>query len=184
MILRTMTLATLIAVTSFTAPATAQQMPSVQRIERMLDEEPELKIRPEKKVTVREFKRRPEFRRAAPSIDIQAINFAYNSAVIPPSQYQKVEIIADALDRLLERRSDAVVLIEGHSDAVGSRAYNYELSDARARSLKRMLARDFGIPPYAMETVGYGEDYLLVPTQHEEWRNRRVTLRRIDDFLR
>jgi outer membrane protein OmpA-like peptidoglycan-associated protein len=104
--------------------------------------------------------------------------------VIPPSQYQKVEIIADALDRLLERRSDAVVLIEGHSDAVGSRAYNYELSDARARSLKRMLARDFGIPPYAMETVGYGEDYLLVPTQNEEWRNRRVTLRRIDDFLR
>lgn len=182
--LRTIFLTAVIAATALVAPAQAQQMPSAQRIERMLDEEPQLKVRPDKRVTVPEFKRRPEFRRAAPAIDIQAINFAYDSAVIPPSQYRKVEIIADALERLLLRRSDAVVLIEGHTDAVGSRAYNHRLSESRAHSLKRMLARDFGIPSYAMETVGYGEDYLLVPTEREEWRNRRVTLRRIDDFLR
>ena len=32
--------------------------------------------------------------------------------------------------------------------------------------------------------LGYGEDYLLVQTLSEEWRNRRVTLRRIDEFVR
>jgi outer membrane protein OmpA-like peptidoglycan-associated protein len=40
------------------------------------------------------------------------------------------------------------------------------------------------VPRHALETVGYGEDFLLVPTQNENWRNRRVTLRRVEDFLR
>jgi outer membrane protein OmpA-like peptidoglycan-associated protein len=43
--------------------------------------------------------------------------------------------------------------------------------------------REFGVPRRALETVGYGEDFLLVPTQAPEWRNRRVTLRRFEDFL-
>ncbi|MBK8456973.1 MAG: OmpA family protein [Phyllobacteriaceae bacterium] len=165
-------------------PATAQQMPSANRIEQQLQAKPRIRLDEDERVTIKELKRRPELRRAAPSIDIQAINFAYDSAAIPGSQYDKVETIAFALERLLNRRPDAVVLIEGHTDAVGSRTYNYGLSDARARSLKRLLARDYGIPPSAMETVGFGEDYLLVPTSEENWRNRRVTLRRVDDFLR
>jgi outer membrane protein OmpA-like peptidoglycan-associated protein len=32
--------------------------------------------------------------------------------------------------------------------------------------------------------VGYGEQYLLVNTPYENWENRRVTLRRVDEFLR
>ena len=71
-------------------------------------------------MTIREFKRRPELRRAAPSIDIQSINFAFGSAEIPYSQYGKVENIATALERLLRRPRDMQVLIEGHTDAVGS----------------------------------------------------------------
>ena len=43
--------------------------------------------------------------------------------------------------------------------------------------------REFGIPRRALDTVGYGEVVLLVPTQNENWRNRRVTLRRFDGFL-
>ncbi|TGV73664.1 OmpA family protein, partial [Mesorhizobium sp. M00.F.Ca.ET.158.01.1.1] len=46
------------------------------------------------------------------------------------------------------------------------------------------LVREFGVPGYALETVGYGEEFLLVPTQSENWQNRRVTLRRFDDFIR
>jgi outer membrane protein OmpA-like peptidoglycan-associated protein len=40
------------------------------------------------------------------------------------------------------------------------------------------------VPAYALETVGYGEEFLLVQTEDENWRNRRVTLRRFDDFIR
>src|SRR5690606_13770942 len=100
------------------------------------------------------------------------------------SEYSKVRQIARALEQLINRRRRAVFLIEGHTDAVGSAASNQVLSERRAESLKRLLVQEFGIPARALETVGYGEDYLLVQTLSEEWRNRRVTLRRIDEFVR
>jgi outer membrane protein OmpA-like peptidoglycan-associated protein len=173
-----------LALLAFPTVAAAQSMPSAAQIERRLEAPAERRIRPDQRVTAREFKRRPDLRRAAPSIDIQAINFAFGSAEIPVSQYRKVEAIATALERLLRRRPGTTVLIEGHTDAVGSAASNQILSERRAESLRRVLMREFGIPGRALETVGYGEEFLLVPTQNENWQNRRVTLRRIDDFLR
>lgn len=154
--------------------------PSASQIERSLDAPV---AAPKRRVPMREFKRRPELRRMAPSINIQSINFAFGSAAISSSQYGKIENIATAMERILRRDRDAAFLIEGHTDAVGSAASNQGLSEARAASLKSTLVREFGIPRRALETVGYGESYLLVPTENENWRNRRVTLRRIDDFV-
>lgn len=158
--------------------------PSAAQIEHQLNAAPRIKLRPEQRVTVREFKRRPDLRRAAPSIDIQSINFAFGSAEIPASQYGKVENIANALSRVLRRDRRAQILIEGHTDAVGSFAANQVLSERRAESLKRVLVHRFNVPSRALETVGYGEEFLLVQTQNENWRNRRVTLRRLDGFIR
>lgn len=177
--------AALIAVLAAPSLAAAQATtPSAAQIERQLEAAPKLKLNPNQRVTVREFKRRPDLRRMAPSIDIQSINFAFGSAEVPYSQYGKVENIARALDRILRRDPNARVLIEGHTDAVGSFASNQALSERRAASLKQTLVREFGVPRYALETVGYGEEFLLVPTQAENWQNRRVTLRRFDDFIR
>ncbi|WP_367718696.1 OmpA family protein [Nitratireductor sp. GISD-1A_MAKvit] len=159
-------------------------MPSASRIQRSLEAAPTTRIRPQDRVTVRELKRRPDLRRRAPSIDIQAINFGFDSAAVPHSQFRKVEEIANALLRLRRRRPRTVVLLEGHTDAVGSFGYNQRLSERRAVSLRRVLVREFGVPARMLETVGYGEEFLLIPTPHEDWRNRRVTLRRVDDFLR
>ena len=89
------------------APAVAPEAaspaatPSAAQIERKL-EAPASKCAEARRVTIREFKRRPELRRIAPSIDIQSINFAFGSAEIPSSQYGKVENIATALERLLQ----------------------------------------------------------------------------------
>lgn len=177
--------AAMVALLAFPTIAPAQNMmPSSSQIERRLEAAPTRKLRRDQRVTVREFKRRPELRRMAPSIDIQAINFEFGSAEVPYSQYGKVEQIANALDRLLRRRPDTRILIEGHTDAVGSYEVNQVLSERRAESMKRVLVREFGIPPYVLETVGYGAEFLLVPTRNENWENRRVTLRRINDFLR
>ena len=37
-----------------------------------------------------------------------------------------------------------------------------------------MLGGAFGLPRRALGTVGYGEDFLLVPTQNVNWRARAV----------
>ncbi len=158
--------------------------PSSGQIMRQLDAAPRRRVRPEDRVTIQEFRRRPELRREAPSIDIQAINFEFGSAEIPRSEFRKVREIANAFDQLSRRRRGARFLIEGHTDAVGSHQSNQALSERRAESLKRVLVREFGIRPRLLETVGYGEEYLLVNTPNEDWRNRRVTIRRIDEFVR
>ncbi len=177
--------AALVAVVAAPTLAFAQaRTPSGMQIERQLDAAPRMRLKQSQRVTVQEFKRRPDLRRAAPSIDIQSINFAFGSAEIPNSQYEKVENIADGLRRILRRQRNARVLIEGHTDAVGSFASNQVLSERRAESLKRLLVREFRVPASALETVGYGEEFLLVQTQAENWQNRRVTLRRFDEFVR
>ncbi|PZN50762.1 MAG: flagellar motor protein MotB [Proteobacteria bacterium] len=166
------------------ALAQSRNAPSSDQIMRQLDRAPRRRVRPEERVTIQELRRRPELRRIAPSIDIQAINFEFGSAEIPRSEYRKVYEIAEALKRLSRRRRGARFLIEGHTDAVGSRESNQILSERRAESLKRVLVREFGVSPRILETAGYGEDFLLVNTPYEDWRNRRVTIRRIDEFLR
>ena len=167
-----------------TLPSMAEEAPSAGQILRKLEAAPRMQVAPNKRVTIRQLKRRPDMRRIAPSIDIQGINFAFGSASIPRSERWKVENIAIAVNTLLDRNPDEVVLIEGHTDAVGSRGSNQSLSEARAFSLKRDLGRYFGVPSYNLETVGYGEDYLLVPTLEENRRNRRVTIRVVTELLR
>ena len=169
-------------------PPAGQRSPDAATIERQLNRAPRRTIRREDRIDrrdfPREFRRRREIRIEAPSIDIQTINFEFGSASIPRSEYWKVEEIAIALRRFLRRNRDEFFVIEGHTDAVGSRYSNQILSERRAASLKRVLLRSFGIPSYALETVGFGEDELLVRTPYADWRNRRVTLRRVTDFLR
>jgi outer membrane protein OmpA-like peptidoglycan-associated protein len=185
MITRRILLTSLIA-TAMALPslrAFAEDSPSAGQILRKLEAAPQVEIAPEDRMSIQQLKRRPQMRRIAPSIDIQGINFEFGSAAIPRSERRKVENIAIAVNTLIDRDPEEVILIEGHTDAVGSRRSNQSLSQARALSLKRDLGRYFGVPGYNLETVGYGEDFLLVPTEEENWRNRRVTIRVVTELI-
>jgi outer membrane protein OmpA-like peptidoglycan-associated protein len=161
----------------------SKQAPTVQAIEKSLKAKPALKITPSMKGSMSEIKRRKALRHLAPSIDIQAINFSFGSANIPADEHWKVERIAAALHNILGYNPDEIFLIEGHTDAVGSYGSNLRLSRRRARSLRRVLTQYYGVPRFVLETVGYGEEDLLVPTPYPDWRNRRVTLRRVTDIV-
>lgn len=66
--------------------------------------------------------------------------------------------------------------IEGHTDSVGPREANQSLSQRRAAAVRDFLVQRYGVDASRLETVGRGEDDLLVPTGDEvaERRNRRV----------
>ena len=115
-------------------------------------------------------------------MDLNAINFAFASWEVDESQYDKLERVAQAVQRILKRNPDEVFLIEGHTDAVGSDIDNLSLSDRRAESVAIILSDTFRWPEN-LTTQGYGEQYLKVPTEGPSRENRRVAVRRITPLL-
>jgi outer membrane protein OmpA-like peptidoglycan-associated protein len=82
------------------------------------------------------------------------------------------------LDRVLAElatRPAPEIVVIGHTDAVGSAAFNDALSLQRAERVRAELAR-LGIPPERIAVAGRGKRELLVPTADgvPEPRNRRV----------
>jgi OOP family OmpA-OmpF porin len=118
-----------------------------------------------------------------PRIDIDTVTFDTGSWEVTPDQAQRLQFIADGIQRAIQQNPNEVFLIEGHTDAVGSDVDNLSLSDRRAESVAQVLSEQFGIPPENLTTQGYGQQYLKIPTPEPERRNRRVTIRRITPLL-
>jgi OOP family OmpA-OmpF porin len=84
----------------------------------------------------------------------------------------------DDAAELLDKYPDIKVKIDGHTDAVGSQAYNMVLSINRALATKEYLMIH-GIEPERIETEGFGKAMPLSTNLTEEGRglNRRVEMR-------
>ena len=65
-------------------------------------------------------------------------------------------------------------LVAGYTDAAGGEAYNQDLSERRANSIKHYLVDKFGIAGTDLVTVGYGKTKLKDPSQPMAEANRRV----------
>ncbi len=136
-----------------------------------------------RRYTLDEIRYSPSVRQLMPSIDVNTINFESGSWEIPPDQAAKLQVIADGLNRAIQRNPREVFLIEGHTDAVGSDVDNLSLSDRRAESAATLLTQQFGVPPENLTSQGYGEQYLKEQTDGPSRINRRVTIRRITPLL-
>jgi outer membrane protein OmpA-like peptidoglycan-associated protein len=106
-----------------------------------------------------------------PKIDLE-INFDYNSADISAKSVPSVQALGRALSNAELKGSTFVVA--GHTDAAGGEAYNQELSERRAESIKRYLVDKYGITGTDLVTVGYGKSKLKDPNQPMAEANRRV----------
>jgi outer membrane protein OmpA-like peptidoglycan-associated protein len=122
-------------------------------------------------------------RERMPSIDIDTINFETGSWEVTPDQVDRLAAIADGISRAVQANPREVFMIEGHTDAVGNDVDNLSLSDRRAETVALIMSDKFGVPPENMVTQGYGRQYLKIPTDGPERRNRRVTVRRITPLL-
>lgn len=112
-------------------------------------------------------------------VDVDSVTFETGSFEISESQYPKLERIARAMARVMERNPSETFLIEGHTDAVGNDEDNLSLSDRRAEAVAQVLTEYFSIPLENIVTQGYGEQYLKISTSEPERQNRRVTIRAI-----
>ena len=126
---------------------------------------------------------RPEVREAMPSIELDTITFGFNEAFVREEEIFDLDRIARMIESVVAAHPDEIFMIEGHTDAVGSDAYNLKLSRQRAQAVKTALSRYYVIPPQNLATVGLGERYLKIWTPEAEEENRRVTVRRVTPLV-
>ncbi len=103
---------------------------------------------------------------------LDKVYFEYNKATIKSQSFP----ILDAVAATLEGNPDILkVEIQGHTDERGGDAYNLDLSDRRAASVRQYLI-DKGIDAGRLKSQGYGETEPLDARHNEEaWaKNRRV----------
>lgn len=106
-------------------------------------------------------------------IPVEDVLFEFGRAELRPEARSHLTRIAALLREYPERD----LLIEGHTDDVGSDAFNVALSERRAASVLGFLA-GAGISPRRMASRGLGESQPLASNATDEGRsqNRRVEL--------
>ena len=102
------------------------------------------------------------------------ILFATGKADLQPESRSVLKEIAATL----KKYGDLKLLIEGHTDNVGSAASNLALSDARAAAVKAVLVADYAVDGARLSTKGFGDTKPSVPNETAIGRaqNRRVEL--------
>lgn len=104
------------------------------------------------------------------------INFALNSSDLLPDARPYLDQVGKMMK--LPEAAGQQVVIEGHTDASGSAAYNEELSIRRAQAVKRYLVRKHNVSPEQLIAVGKGETQLLPDRDPRNGMNRRVQFHR------
>jgi outer membrane protein OmpA-like peptidoglycan-associated protein len=105
------------------------------------------------------------------------VQFAFNSADILPAATAQLDAVAEGIKLA---GPEVRVVIEGHTDGMGSDPYNLALSRRRAESVKTYLIQHHGIAAASLRAVGLGKTQPLNKATPFAPENRRVEFRAAD----
>ena len=100
------------------------------------------------------------------------VKFDFDRQVVKPESYADIRDVAE----FMKQFPQTTTVVEGHTDAVGTEAYNQSLSERRAMAVREVLVNEFGIQPGRVDAIGFGEARPVADNDSEEGRaiNRRV----------
>ncbi|MBC7160975.1 OmpA family protein [Immundisolibacter sp.] len=109
------------------------------------------------------------------TVVLKGVNFCFDCDTL--SGEAQAILDSDAM-AIVKHHPNASFEVAGHTDAVGSDAYNLALSQRRASNVRAYLVQQ-GVEPSRMTAVGYGESQPVADNSTEAGRaeNRRVELR-------
>jgi outer membrane protein OmpA-like peptidoglycan-associated protein len=108
------------------------------------------------------------------ALNLQIINFASGSAVIPAENQAVLKKAAT----LLKDKKDFTFEIGGHADNVGNEAANLTLSEKRAAAVRDLLIKN-GVANNMLTAKGYGSTIPVADntTEAGRFKNRRIEYR-------
>ncbi|MCB9751746.1 MAG: OmpA family protein [Myxococcales bacterium] len=108
-------------------------------------------------------------RRALSTVAIKNITFDSDRWDILPDGERELEKVVAVMQRFPDVRLE----ISGHTSAPGSARHNMQLSEKRAKQVKRYLVGR-GVAPSRLEVSWHGEEMLLSGISPNDERNRRI----------
>ncbi len=98
--------------------------------------------------------------------------FEFGKSELTAGARRDIEKLSQELKKAPERK----ILVEGHTDGIGTDAYNQALSERRAEAIKQALAQD--IDSSRITARGLGKQFPVASNANEAGRqqNRRVTV--------
>jgi len=106
-------------------------------------------------------------------IVLRSVHFDFDKSTI---RSDAVPVLDEAVE-ILKAEGVVAVIVEGHTDSVGTDAYNQKLSHRRAEAVRKYLV-EHGIPSNRISTEGFGESRPVASNDTADGRaqNRRVEL--------
>ncbi|MBV7561817.1 OmpA family protein [Pseudomonas sp. sia0905] len=100
------------------------------------------------------------------------VKFDFDKAQVKPESMGDIQSLAD----FMKQYPQTTTVVEGHTDSVGTDAYNQKLSERRANAVREVLVNQYGVGGTRVNAVGYGESRPVADNATEEGRaiNRRV----------
>ena len=100
------------------------------------------------------------------------VKFDFDKATVREDAYDDIEVLAD----FMKQYGQTSTTVEGHTDSVGTDAYNQRLSSQRAQAVRDALINRYGVEANRLEAIGYGESRPVADNSTELGRaiNRRV----------
>jgi outer membrane protein OmpA-like peptidoglycan-associated protein len=111
----------------------------------------------------------------------EMVRFEMGSSKLPLADVDRVQTLAEAMNRVFEANPQSRIVVTGHTDEVGSDPMNVKLSLDRARRVIDALAAQ-GVPRDRLQAVGVGNTRPL-RTGGTDWdraSNRRVGFELLD----
>lgn len=105
---------------------------------------------------------------------IPDVLFNFNSSTLNPKFIKEL----DSIINKLKDRQFSLLEITGHTDSIGSSAYNLDLSEKRAKTIKEYLVKKLGLSTAMITTKGMGKKVPRATNATAEGRqmNRRVEI--------
>jgi OOP family OmpA-OmpF porin len=106
--------------------------------------------------------------------DEKTVQFKFNSATLDKQYTDALDEIANAL----MQNPDAIVVLEGRTDSVGSKNYNLKLGERRIEAVRHYLAVEKGVPVYKIHEISFGSEKPVAENNTREGRekNRAVVM--------
>jgi outer membrane protein OmpA-like peptidoglycan-associated protein len=100
------------------------------------------------------------------------VKFDFDKSQVKPESYGDIKNLADFMGQYPQ----TTTVVEGHTDSVGSDAYNQGLSERRANAVRDVLVNQYGVGADRVNAVGYGESRPVADNATADGRavNRRV----------